>query len=284
MTRVKSIFISFLPLYATVVTAYGLYRMLSRGLDGGWLGVTWSALVIALLFVRVFSTDMARTPRNLPWTTLFVGLGVVITIVSYILDFAPLSAVPLALMNLFFWYAYVYWYSRFGGRDSTVLKVGQQMPTLYLEDEHAQPVSTQNFQGKPVIYLFYRGNWCPLCMTQIKEIAEQYQALAQRGAETVLISPQPHKLTRALAQKYEVPFHFWVDKKNQVAQQLGIFAKNGLPAGLEVMGYDSDTVMPTLIITDTKNKIIFADLTNNYRVRPEPETFLKVLDQAQVAV
>ena len=36
--------------------------------------------------------------------------------------------------------------------------------------------------------------------------------------------------------------------------------------------------LPTVIITDAKGKIVFADLTDNYRVRPEPETFLKVID------
>ena len=36
--------------------------------------------------------------------------------------------------------------------------------------------------------------------------------------------------------------------------------------------------MPTILITDAGGKLIFADLTDNYRVRPEPETFLKILD------
>jgi hypothetical protein len=59
---------------------------------------------------------------------------------------------------------------------------------------------------------------------------------------------------------------------------LGIFSKNGIPFGFQVMKYESDTVMPTVVITNSKGEIIFADLTNNYRVRPEPETFLRVLD------
>ena len=37
-------------------------------------------------------------------------------------------------------------------------------------------------------------------------------------------------------------------------------------------------IMPTTLITDTTGKIIFVDLTDNYRVRPEPTTFYKVQD------
>jgi len=47
---------------------------------------------------------------------------------------------------------------------------------------------------------------------------------------------------------------------------------------MQALGYDTDTVMPTIVITDKKGTILFADLTDNYRVRPEPETFFKVLD------
>ena len=48
------------------------------------------------------------------------------------------------------------------------------------------------------------------------------------------------------------------------------------------MGYDSETVMPTVLITDARNRIIYADLTRNYRIRPEPDAFLEVLAQAGV--
>ena len=72
-------------------------------------------------------------------------------------------------------------------------------------------------------------------MAQIKEIAAQYEQLADHGVQIVLISPQPHKHTQKLAQRFEVPFIYL---------------------------------------------IIFADLTDNYRVRPEPETFMRVLKGA----
>ena len=115
-------------------------------------------------------------------------------------------------------------------------------------------------------------------MAQIKEIAEQYQELEKRGVQTVLISPQSHKNTASLARKFQVGFHFLVDKENQVAKQFMIEGKNGLPMGFQILGYDSDTVLPTVIITDKKGEIVFADLTDNYRVRPEPSTFFSIID------
>ncbi|MBW2550119.1 MAG: hypothetical protein JRE73_04995 [Deltaproteobacteria bacterium] len=47
---------------------------------------------------------------------------------------------------------------------------------------------------------------------------------------------------------------------------------------MDTLGYDSDSVLPTVVITDPSRRIIFVDLTDNYRVRPEPSTFLAALD------
>jgi len=178
------------------------------------------------------------------------------------------------------WILYIKWYSGFDERSNTnVIKVGKPLPDMLLLDLNKQLVNTSKFMGNPSIFLFYRGNWCPLCMAQIKEIAEQYQALEKRNTNVIFISPQSHKHTKSLAKKYGLNFNFLIDQGNKVSRQLDIFDKNGLPLGLQIFGYKKDTVMPTVIITDKTGKVIFADLTNNYRVRPEPETFLKILDQ-----
>ena len=118
-------------------------------------------------------------------------------------------------------------------------------------------------------------------MAQIKEIAASYQELAKRGVKVFLISPQSERQSQSLSKQFNAPMSFLVDKDLQAAMQLGIMHENGTPAGM--MGYDSDSVMPTAILTDENGKIIFADLTDNYRVRPEPQTFIDMLDQHGIA-
>jgi len=121
-------------------------------------------------------------------------------------------------------------------------------------------------------------------MAQIKEVATQYKKLSSLGAKVVLCAPQPEKNTQALADKFDVPFIFLTDVDNRAAKALGIEMKNGLPAGMEMLGYEKDTLYPTVIITDATGSIIYSDLTNNYRIRPEPEDFIEVLSRhAQLA-
>ena len=155
------------------------------------------------------------------------------------------------------------------------VKEGNTLPVFTLENHQKEVISSSSFLGNPSIYLFYRGNWCPLCMAQIKELVDQYKLLESRGANLIFVSPQPHRYSEKLAKKHGLHFQFLTDVKNAAAKQLGIASKNGIPFGFQTLGYDSDTVLPTVIITDKEGVIQFADVTDNYRVRPEPELFLK---------
>jgi hypothetical protein len=94
----------------------------------------------------------------------------------------------------------------------------------------------------------------------------------------IAILRQPAANTRALANRFDAPIRFCVDAEGQLARKLGIEDVGGVPFLMEPLGYDVDSVLPTVLITDPSRRIIFADLTDNYRVRPEPSTFLAAID------
>jgi peroxiredoxin len=89
-----------------------------------------------------------------------------------------------------------------------------------------------------------------------------------------LISPQSVKKNQALASRFDVPMVFLRDRNSDAARQLGILHKWGTPMGLQLLGYESDTVLPTIIMTDAQGQIVFSDQTDNYRARPEFEVLL----------
>ena len=278
----KSIYIMVYIMGANTIAVWSVYQLYAEGIVFGWAGVLLAWLPGAVFFNYITVTQsLPRTTANLPVISFLILSGVVLTIIGWVQN-PQEGSLPLILgvTGLLAWSLYLFWYSLYGVRDGKELQPGNPLPEFVLEDEQGNTVNSRQFLGNPALLLFYRGNWCPLCMAQIKEIAAQYQQLADHGVQIVLISPQPHKHTQKLAQRFEVPFIYLVDSGNKVARQLKLLARNGLPFGMQLLGYDSDTVMPTVIITDDEGKIIFADLTDNYRVRPEPETFLRVLTGA----
>ena len=176
---------------------------------------------------------------------------------------------------------YQWWFSRLDDRSSAQLKVGQILPALDLINYDGTRFKVYEL-NKPMLIVFYRGNWCPLCMAQIKSVAEQYRELAEKGVQTMLISPQSQSHTALLAQGFDPTLKFLVDRDNAMVKRLGIVAWNGLPAAAKALGYGRDTVMPTVILTDAAGKILFSDITDKYRVRPDPEKFLAVFNNAGV--
>ena len=174
------------------------------------------------------------------------------------------------------WYVFVY--SRLSRPHAGTVALGARLPDFVLQEASGVPVHSSEFDGQPTLLLFYRGNWCPLCMAQILEVAAAYRRLTDAGVEVALISPQPAHETAKLAAKFDVPFRFLIDTDLSAARALGVAADGGVPVGLDMMGYGTDTVFPTVIATDANGAVIFVDETDNYSVRPEPETFLSIFD------
>jgi len=277
MNLLKSIYVSTYMMLAAVITVFAAYRLIDTGNVMSWGGV----LLVYAPFMAVLARIMAlrNTPRTSARFPILITLGVVGVLTSAwgYLDGDSVTALLLAAGGLVAFLIYDYWYSSFGGRHHSSLDAGQPLPDFELKDSAGNTVSSAALMNKPTVWIFYRGNWCPLCMAQVKEIAAQYNELEALGVRVALVSPQPHEFSIGLAKKFDVNFDFLTDEGNRAAKQLGIAQSYGVPMGMQVLGYDSDTVMPTVIITDNNGRVLWSDETDNYRVRPDPDTYLRVI-------
>jgi len=273
----KSVYISLYISALTLVFIHCVMGLFNQGMFSFWLGIaiaTWPAL---FFFIKLFALPTARTSQNLH---LILFSAITGTVLAFILattvveiQYALVYGLGIGLMGSTL---YIYWYSRLDRQHNTGLENGQTLPDFKLKSAQGLNWESQDLSNHPALILFFRGNWCPLCMAQIKEISKSYQLLEKMGVNVYLVSPQPEANTQALAKKFAVNYHFMTDQENKAATLLGIAAKQGTPKGMEVLGYDSDTVLPTAILTDQNGTIIFTDQTDNYRVRPEPDTFIRV--------
>jgi peroxiredoxin len=277
MNLLKSIYVIAYMVLAIQVTINAINQLLAtRDL------LSWGGVLLAYVpFLAVLTWIMVRktTPRTSARFPVLIVLGVLGVLVSawgYI-NGGSATAPVLAAAGLVAFLIYDFWYSSFSNRHSEKLQAGQSLPAFELKNTAGEIVASSTLTDSPTVWIFYRGNWCPLCMAQIKEISAQYKQLEDLGVRVALVSPQPHKFTKSLAKKFDVSFEFLTDTGNQAARTLGIAQKFGVPMGMQVFGYASETVMPTVIITEAGGRILWVDETDNYRVRPEPQTYLDVL-------
>ena len=275
MNRLKPFFLPVATTYWTIAAIANLYFFYLDGFNPSILGMALSSFLPAIfLWTLPLRKKSSTSPSQLPLTLimLFGLLTIAFWGSNRSILLTGFYSISYAL-----WISYLLWYSMLTVKNSEVLVPGKVLPDMHFKTYDNKPFYTGVLAGKKVVYIFYRGNWCPICMTQIKEITDQYLELKERGAEVLLISPQPQKKSKELANKLGVDLLFLTDTNNTMARLLEIEDKNGTPIQPVVSGYDADTVLPTVIITDELGKIIFLDRTDNYRVRPEPETIIAAL-------
>ncbi len=279
----KSLFISAYSTATFAVTAIAIVAVATGAARLAWLGVALVYAPMAIFFaVVLLIRNRARTHPLLPIISATTAVGLILACIGWATrEPRPNAALTAGVVGAAAYLAYLSWYSRFGRTRSAALRVGATLPVFRATDANGNRFDSAVLSGRPAVLVFYRGNWCPLCMAQIGEIAAGYRELARRGVEIVLLSPQPATHTRRLAERFDVPFRFVVDAGNRIARKLGIAAPFGLPAGLQVLGYSSETVLPTVVVIDAKGRIVYCDETDNYRLRPEPGAFLEVLDAHQ---
>jgi peroxiredoxin len=278
----KSVFVSLYMTAAVAITVIaGRSLWLTHDLLswGGVLLVT-APFVIIIGRLMMFQ-NIARTSARFPMLIVLGTAGVVLACWGYVRGGGP-EAPLLAIAAWIGFLLYSYWYSSFNRQPSGPLQIGKTLPNFELKDVAGQAIRSSSFSDKPTIWIFYRGNWCPLCMAQIKELVTQYKELQAEGVRVALISPQPHEKTIALAKRFDAPFDFLTDEDNRAAHALGIAHPDGLPMGMQMLGYDSDTVLPTVIISDKGGRVLWAHETDNYRVRPEPDVYLAILREKRI--
>lgn len=276
--KAKSLFL--LP--AVVVSAGLCVLSIVLALTGGsdrlaWWGAAFAALPLPIVVLALQAKPRPRASESAPLALFVASIGTFLAAWEWLIELAAtwqpfaVGCGALALLLL-----YIYWYARFGRITSSRFDAGQKMPEFTVTDLDGNAVDSEEFVGKPAVLLFYRGNWDPLCVGQVAELAEHHEEFDRLGITVALISPQGEARTRELANRFDTPFHWYVDRGNEAAEALDIAVRGGVPFGL-ARGYDPDTVMPTVVATSANGTIVYADQTDNYRLRPEPDIFLAIL-------
>lgn len=253
--------------------------------DPIWIGAflaTFPMPFFLMVLSQVFS--LARTSKRLPVLQAIsivavVAIGFLLFVrggPSTITEFAAAGVTVFGAVTMQ-WYIWVF--SDYGRKNSAAIVRGVPLPELPLQRLDETETTSASFAGEKTLIVFFRANWCPFCMNQLKEVRAQADRLAKSGVKIKFISNQGVENSTKLAKDLNLPAHFEILQDNDLraAKALGIEDIGGAPSGMP--GYPVDTVMATVIALDADGLVLFGDETDNYRVRPHPNTFLHVFEE-----
>ena len=175
--------------------------------------------------------------------------------------------------------AYFY-YRRRGGRPvPEQLREGKLLPEFAALDEAGNPLNSAQLRGTPVVMIFVRGNWCPFCSRQVKNLTAYYKNIVDLGAKLIFVTPKPQETTRRVAEFFDVDFEFWLDESLAATRELGLLLESGVPKDY-YPEYGRDTIWPTSLVIDAHGIIRFIELSKHIIDRPNPKTLLRELQKA----
>lgn len=173
-----------------------------------------------------------------------------------------------------------FYYRRRGGRPvPEQLREGKPLPEFAALDEAGNSLSSGQLRGTPVVMIFVRGNWCPFCSRQVKNLTGYYKDIVDLGARLIFVTPKPLETTRRVAEFFNVDFEFWLDESLIATRELGLLLESGVPRNY-YKEYGSDTIWPTSLVIDADGIIRYVELSKHIIDRPNPKALLRELQKA----
>lgn len=154
----------------------------------------------------------------------------------------------------------------------TTLKVGNRLPDFVFDDHKGNPITRSAIGEGPILFYFFRGNWCPFCSVQVEALIKEYKNVLAEGIRLAFVSTQSHDEMQKLADKHRLVCHYLIDVDFKFAKQYNLVNRQAVPAPV---GQGTDTLYPTLLLLDQHNKILMLEQTDDDRLRPEPEAVLE---------
>ena len=115
----------------------------------------------------------------------------------------------------------------------SALKPGDTIPDVKLRTEEDKEVALRELvSAKPTVLIFYRGGWCPYCMTHLQALAGIEKDLLDAGVQLLAISmDQPAKL-RATPHHEKLGYRLLSDSSATAVKAFGIAFTAGASSAL----------------------------------------------------
>ena len=150
--------------------------------------------------------------------------------------------------------------------DLDRVQVGQPAPDFTLARFGGGTTTLSDYRGdKNVVLVFFRGYWCPYCITQLTELRELLDPELKADTELVVISVDDENETRMTIRRVgddgkEPDFVFLSDPEHQVIDRYGILNANG--------GRRGALPHPATYVIDKAGTVRWLDVQTDYKIRP----------------
>lgn len=276
MSIVKSIFISFYVTFLSVASAYTLFTFFTNDDSVYWFSSALSTSIPLGYFIYLYIKKPADVQLLKMLILPMTGAALLISLGRLYLEGEERAlAAQLAFISFFGWLLYNMWYSKLPKPKKVV---DQSTDDWTFETPDGAEIIPAKTPSKLRMFVFIRGSWCPFCMAQLRDIGQEYDKLHDLGVQVNFVTHQADKFMISAVSRLNPKINLLVDKNIRIATQMGLSNKYSTPLGLQLLGYKSSEARPAVVIADNYGKILKIHTPKDYRNRPDPTWFLRLLD------
>ncbi len=172
------------------------------------------------------------------------------------------------------------------GQPPKGLNPDDAAPDFSATDQYGKTVQLRSELKKgPVVLLFYRGQWCPFCNKQLKQLEDSLSFIKAKGASVITVTPEKteniqktiaktrssnsilHDEGLKIMKQYDVAFR--VDDKTIEA-----YKKYGIDFTEANGSNGANLPVPAVYIISKEGKIIYKYFDTDYRKRSSVKEIL----------
>jgi peroxiredoxin len=190
------------------------------------------------------------------------------------------------------------------GIEDRILKPGEFAPEFTLQDAlTGKQVSSADLLALgPLVIKFFRGRWCPYCVTELEVWRDLHLQLRATGALFVAISPQTKRHNDFTLQQHGLPFPILSDPGAAVAERFGVAYSvpaahreyyKGILVNIPFVNSGNmykhateeswNLPLPATFVVNQDGAIAFSEAHADFHVRPEPADVMQAVLAAVAA-
>jgi peroxiredoxin len=175
------------------------------------------------------------------------------------------------------------------GIEQRIIPIGAKAPDFALRDSTGRLVKSSDLLALgSLIINFFRGRWCPYCVTELEAWRDLYAIVRERKALLIAISPQSIRQSDFTQGQHSIPFPLLFDEGCKVGEQFGLAYTipplhqqhyRSVLVNLPFVNGDQSwrLILPATYVIASDGTVLFAEAHADFRVRPEPEEVLHYL-------
>lgn len=170
------------------------------------------------------------------------------------------------------------------------LNVGNNAPEITFTTAENKKETLASYYGKqPVVVIFYRGYWCPVCNKHLTEFAQKAKKIEAAGAKLIAISSESYENVAKTKEQTGADFTIISDADGSIRKSFDVNFKvteeyqamiqDKLKASIIETNANkqADLPVPATFIIDKNGKIVYKQFNPDYTDRASVEDILNNL-------